>query len=163
MKFGLIAIFAFLLTGCGASGPAFEQINLDSNQSKSEIIVFRKNQFVDGGSCYQVNVNGKELGILANGGFLRTIVDPAKHKIVLFSVRDNVLELEVSSTEHSTNYIEYNTSLAGGHFLPIGSVVSFSTSFDSSLAEVEPEYALTILKDLKESSKTSCMGTIREN
>jgi len=163
MKKTLWIICFVLLVGCGARGPAYSEMATVELNNKSAIIVFRKDQFVDGGSCYGVRINGKEIGVLANGGFLRVLVEPGQNDILIPHVNDKKLNIAVTAELGKTTYVEYSSLLEDIYIIPVGSFAATNARFHNTLAQVKSEYAISELQNLKDSSgKPSCMATIRE-
>ena len=71
-----------LLTGCAASGPLFEGV-VPPDKGMTTLYVYRPNNIKLGGSYPMTIIDGKEMGYLKNGGYIRADLDPGKHKIQL--------------------------------------------------------------------------------
>lgn len=153
-------IFSLLTAGCAASGQLYKNRSIDSGES--EIIIFRKNQFVGGGQCYVIYIDGKELSSLSNGGFLRTSVPSGEHKVSVFLMNKTFGVVSLKSKPNSKNFIEYNDTLNEIGVVSIGTSSSTSVAISSKFAEVTESYALSQLSELRDSSeKASCLVTVR--
>ena len=66
----LLSIVAplLLLTGCGSTGALYRE-HRDLSPDKAQIVIFRPDDFFQGGVPYSVRINGKEAAVLRNGGF----------------------------------------------------------------------------------------------
>lgn len=97
-----IIAMIFLLSACSASGPRYSELPKEPLNGRAEIIVYRLSQIAASGGCYRVEIDDSRIGILANGGYLRQIVEPGKHKVSIVLRED--LDLEIETKPNETNY-----------------------------------------------------------
>jgi hypothetical protein len=137
------------LTGCAASGAKFHSLSKTPSES-SEIIVYRPDRFIRGGASYQIHLDGQQIGILKNAGFIKIRTTPGSH----------ILELKGGFMQASFRDIKTNVvSLSGERkiyrFEPIASgpiiLASAYIGVTFSLSLVPEEVAIVELTDLKES------------
>lgn len=161
MKIYLLLI-TFLLTACAAGGQLYKEIQQPNLEGKSSVVVFRKKQFADGGSCYTVYVDNKPVGVWGNGGFIRVILAPGEHKISIPHMNGNTLAANANLVANQQAYLEYNSVLTGVNVIPLGTAAIANTSFNFALTPVSEDYADTLLPNLKDSStKVSCMMALK--
>jgi len=146
-----------ILTGCSASGIKYQDLVQTELNGQSEIIVYRKSQLAASGGCYRVNVDGKEIGILANGGYLRKTVDPGKHTVSI--VLRKGLDLEVETIKDTKSYIEYTIGVSNMSVFPIGTISVVNMGWDVALVDTPKDHGLKTVMNLRESLKThTCMS-----
>lgn len=138
----------FLATGCATKGEKFKETS-NFDQGKSEIVIFRKDKFAGGGSCQHVTLDGKEIGILQSGGFIKSFVDSGEHNISL--KRKATTGSSVSTVAGKTYYLEYLTSSGGIFPIPIGSFVTIVSTLQFRIDLVSKEYAMNYLPELHDS------------
>lgn len=63
-----LSIIAPLLTGCGSTGSLYRE-HRDIASDKAQIVIFRPDEFFQGGIPYSVRINGREASVLRKGGF----------------------------------------------------------------------------------------------
>lgn len=81
-----LGVTALLLTACSATGPRFDMNKTEAvSSTDSHLYMFRESAFIESGTYPVVIVDGKEIGELRNGGYLRTVVKPGFHRIVVQS------------------------------------------------------------------------------
>jgi len=158
-----ISIFMIvLISGCAAKGALYKDVQTNTLNGKSSITIFRKKQFTDGGSCYTVYVDEKSIGVLGNGGFIEVLLEPGKHIVTIPHLNGKKLSSEAMLEENGKYYVEYNSVVTGVSVIPIGTLVTTNVSFDFALSPVPENYALDLLKNLRDSSKkVSCMATVK--
>ncbi|ARN72653.1 hypothetical protein [Oceanicoccus sagamiensis] len=173
MRGCFLLLFIASLIGCAASGPKFSEQKFDKNPEYSEIFIFRENQFADGGTCYEMRVDEKGIGVLANGGFLRYEMLPGSHKLAVPMVDNNQIALRFDSNKDQATYIQLHPALNKSNVIPASEIIAESTDFNYSglglalrfnyaLAQVTEAYALERLGALADSSvNPSCMATLR--
>ncbi|MDQ2076255.1 hypothetical protein [Marinimicrobium sp. ABcell2] len=158
----ILVLLVVVICGCAAQGDLYKDVQTQALDGKSSIVIFRKKQFTDGGSCYTVRVNGEPVGVLGNGGFLEVLLDPGKHVISIPHLDGKTLSSEAILEEGEVYYVEYNSALRGVSAIPIGAAVMTNVSFNFALSPVPEPYALEQLEGLKDSSKkVSCMATLK--
>jgi hypothetical protein len=151
-----------LISGCAAKGALYKDVQTNTLNGKSSITIFRKKQFTDGGSCYTVYVDEKSIGVLGNGGFIEVLLEPGKHIVTIPHLNGKKLSSEAMLEENGKYYVEYNSVVTGVSVIPIGTLVTTNVSFDFALSPVPENYALDLLKNLRDSSKkVSCMATVK--
>ena len=158
VKFRYIStvFIAIFLSACSASGIKYSEIVQTELNGQSEIIVFRKSQLAASGGCYRINVDGKEIGILANGGYLRKMVEPGKH-VVSISLKE--LDFEIETIENTKSFVEYNIGLNGMSAFPIGVISVVSMDWNVAFVDTPKDYGLKAVSNLRESLKThTCMS-----
>jgi hypothetical protein len=161
MKY-IFIIMVVLFSGCAAKGALYKDVQTNTLNGKSSITVFRKKQFTDGGSCYTVYVDEKSVGVLANGGFIEILLEPGKHIVTIPHINGKKLSSEAVLEKNEKYYVEYNSLVTGVNVIPIGTFVTTNVSFNFALSPVSENYALGLLKDLRDSSqKVSCMATVK--
>lgn len=141
-------VLAILLSGCATKGPTFTQTPV-VDQGKSEIIIFRKDKFAGGGSCQHLSIDGKEIGMLQSGGFIKVLVDPGEHNIIL--KKKAPTNATLTTTGGKTYYLEYLTASGGIFPIPVGPVVTIVSTLQFKVDLVSKEYAMAFLPDLKDS------------
>jgi hypothetical protein len=128
---------------------------------QAELVVFRKRQFSDSGGCYVVNVNGVELGVLASGGFLRTLVPPGVNEISMPHIGTDLV-LRFDAQPGGIHYVEHMSILGGMGVVPMGNFAATNVQFTFVLAEMDSEYASELVADLRNSlERRRCMATLR--
>ncbi len=174
MKILFSVITVVIVLGCAASGPRYSDMSFEKTPGLSEVYIYRLSKFVDGGSCYEISIDGKPIGVLGNGGFLRAEISPGEHTVSIPMVDKNRLELLFDSEESKTVYLQFNVSWNSSGGIPESEIISkredytYSQgalmNFNNLLVQVNQEYASENLSSLKDSSgKVSCMITLREN
>ena len=146
MRYVLIVFFTIILSACSASGIKYSEIVQTELNGQSEIIVFRKSQFAASGGCYRINVDGKEIGILANGGYLRKRVAPGKHVV---SITQQDLALEIETKQNMKSFVEYNIGLNGMSVLPIGVISAVSMDWNVAFVDTPKDYGLQAVSTLR--------------
>jgi hypothetical protein len=61
-------VAAVLLSGCSSTGAIYRE-HRDIAPDGAQIVIFRPDEFFQGGIPYLVTIDGKESGVLRNGGF----------------------------------------------------------------------------------------------
>jgi hypothetical protein len=167
-----LVVSVVMIMGCSASGPRYSDLSFEKTPGLSEVYIYRLNKFVDGGSCYEISIDGKPVGILGNGGFLRAEISPGKHTASIPMINKNSLELLFDSEESETVYLQFNVSLNSSGGIPESEIISTRAdytysqgelmNFNNLLVQVNSEYAIENLSSLRDSSeKVSCMATLR--
>ena len=167
----ILTIVPFLFA-CAAGGPKYSDINFEKTPGQSEVYIFRLNKFVDGGSCYELRIDGEDVGGLGNGGFIRKEMPPGNHVASIPMVNKTHLELSFQSKMDEPTYIQFNVALNRANGIPESATISERSdyvhsrgellNFNNLLVQVKPEYALEKMAALKDSSvKVSCMATVR--
>ena len=147
----------FLLSACSASGPRYSELPKEPLNGRAEIIVYRLSQIAASGGCYRVEIDDSRIGILANGGYLRQIVEPGKHKVSIVLRED--LDLEIETKPNETNYIQYNIGLAGMSAFPLGTLSVVNMDWNVSLVDTPKDHGLKTVRNLRQSLKThTCMS-----
>lgn len=124
---------------------------------KSAIVVYRLSQLAASGGCYRVDIDDSHIGILANGGYLRQVVEPGKHKVSI--VLRESLDLEIETKPNETNYIQYNIGLQSMSAFPAGTLFVVNADWNVSLVDMQKEYGERIVSNLRQSLKThTCMS-----
>lgn len=173
MRVIFVLLTSLFLAACTANGTRFEEANFSFTEGKGELYIFRLNKFVDGGSCYEFSVDGRPIGVLGNGGFLRIEIDPGEHFVSVPMINKEYLQLSIEQSVENATYLQFNVSLNSEGSIPESVIISkksdykYSQSpvlkFNNLLVQVASEYALNQLKDLRDSSVgASCMATLRE-
>ena len=153
----MLIIATFLLSACSATGPKYSELQKQPLDGKSEIVVYRLSQLAASGGCYRVKVDGVQVGILANGGYVRKIVDPGNHKVSIM-LREG-LDLEINTQPNETNYIQYNIGVSGMSAFPIGTISVVNMEWDVSLVDTPKDYGLKTVSSLRQSLKShTCMS-----
>lgn len=161
MKY-LVLVIAISLSACAAKGPLYKEVQRSSLDGQSRIVIFRKDQFVDGGSCYTVRVDDTPVGVLGNGGFLEVMVEPGEHNVSIPHLKGKTLTVPANLESNTTYYVEYNSTLNGVSGIPIGNIAVVNTDMGFALTPVPETYALAELETLRDSSeKVSCMATLK--
>jgi hypothetical protein len=83
-----IAATALMLCGCGASGPAYSQVNSSAPQldpSKGRIYVYRTYNYVGGASSPFITLNGGYLGRSVAGGYFYADLPPGNYHMESFA------------------------------------------------------------------------------
>lgn len=172
MRILFTVISVAMIFGCAASGPRYSDMSFETTPGLSEVYIYRLNKFVDGGSCYEISIDGKPIGVLGNGGFLRKEISPGKHTVSIPMVDKNSLELLFDSEESEPVYIQFNVSLSSSSAIPESQIISERADYKNSqgelmnfnnlMAQVNQEYASENIATLKDSfEKVSCMATLR--
>jgi hypothetical protein len=147
-KIHIICLLAAMVSSCATNTAKFaETPAIDKN--KSEIVIFRKDKFAGGGSCQLVTIDGKEIGVLQSGGFIKVLVDPGDHNIIL--KKKAPTRATLTTTGGKTYYLEYLTASGGIFPIPIGPVVTIVSTLQFKVDLVSKDYAMTYLPDLKDS------------
>jgi len=153
----IIIITILFLAGCSATGPKYTELHKQPLDGKSEIVIYRLSQFAASGGCYRVKVDDKQIGILANGGYVRKIVEPGSHKVSI--VLRSGLDLVIETKPNETNYIQYNIGVSGMSAFPIGTIAVVNMDWDVSLVDVPKNQGLNTVSNLRQSLKTNtCMS-----
>ena len=154
----IVLIFVvILLSACSATGPKYSALPKQPLNGKSEIVVYRLSQLAASGGCYRVNVDGESIGILANGGYVRRIVEPGSHKISI--VLREGLDLDIDTKPDETNYIQYDIGVNSMSAFPIGTISVVNIAWDVSLVDTPKDYGLNTVNNLRQSLKThTCMS-----
>lgn len=154
MKF--IIMLSLLISGCSATGAFYKDLPALDKDGRSELIVYRLKKFVGGGVCYHVSVDDEMIGILGNGGFIRVLIAPGKHKISFPSVKGPYMNLDFISVANGENYILHNMDATNVVVAPVFS----SATFNTTLMETSKTYALEQLPLLRNSLEgNTCMIT----
>lgn len=165
MKVLLLTVISTVLvvTGCAsATGTLYSEMPSYKSSEKFELTIFRQKQFTDGGSCYVVLLDGSEWGVLANGGFLKTFVEPGEHTITIPHLDDKELEVLVQSSHADANFVEYGANLEGVGVIPAGYATISMVNMSFDMVEVESGYAIQRLAELRDSSEERrCLTTHR--
>ena len=152
----LVLGLVLVVAGCGATGKTYSEISALEKNGKAEIVVFRPKRFVDSGHCSILKINDAEAGILANGGFFRTLVTPGKTSVSVPVPTGRFIQLEVDSKADASTFIEYSLSTRRG-IAPSGAVAIITTH---TIAQVTARHASGELQTLRESSDSKwCSAT----
>lgn len=158
--------------GCSASGPKYGEISFERSPGLTEVYIFRLNKFVDGGSCYEINLNGESVGVLANGGFIRKEINSGDYIVSIPMINKENLDLKLTAKPNESVYIQFNVALNTSKGIPDSEIISKRSdyfyseaallNYNNLLVQVRPDYAIQKLESLKDSSvKRSCMATLR--
>ena len=155
-QFLFISLVSFFLCSCSATGPRYSEIPEVNLSGKSEIIIFRESKFVASVSKYCINIDGKTIGVLSNGGFLRVVVEHGSHLISIPSIirKSPPTELQIETTENGKTYLLHSIDLASMFVIPIGNFTAISSSWDKKLAEMPEEYWLANSAKFREAKNT---------
>lgn len=146
--FKLLLVSIVALQGCSATGPKFTNVaNVDTGESL--IYIYRNSAFLKALTYPFVYVDGKEIGPLRNGGYLKSVVEPGEHEVVIKGqifpgdwVQDPIkLNVVTSSTEPT--FIKL--WLGDAELIP-GSYITLASS---NAAVVEPEFGLKEIKQCR--------------
>lgn len=170
--FILLAIV--ILSGCAAGGTKFTESKFTKNPKKTEIYIFRFEQFFANGACYEIGLNEKSIGVLGNGGFIRKEVSPGNNTISVPMSDKIPLSLNFDGKENETLYFQFNVALNDTKAIPDSNIISNGGDYtdingalmhvNSLFVQVEERYALNELKLLRDSSaKVTCMVTLGLN
>ncbi len=155
-NFFIFLSLAFLI-GCAATGEKYTSSQVNLLNGKSEIVIYRENKLGASGSDFCVNIEDEPFGILKNGGYLKTTLEPGMHKISLpFS---DELEIELEVKEGETKYVELTIGLSNMFVLQLGTIASISMSWDMSLVNTPVDYSLEKLKKIRESEYSNSCNT----
>lgn len=125
--FGLSCV---LLSGCSATGPKFQGLEKpDSNTG--EIVVYRPDRFVRGGVGYYVHLDGKEVGLLKNSGFMSLATTPGTHVVLMKAgfqdLFRNAANAQVTLDVGERKFLRFEPSITGipivlpnAAFVPVG-------------------------------------------
>ena len=151
----LISFCALIFSGCGATGKFYNELSALEKGGQAEVVIFRKSQLTGAAACLIAKIDGKEIGLLGNGGFLRALVTPGRNSISMINPYGlSPITIDLSTTGDRSTFVEHLSSVSHGMIVPFTSV-----SFSRSMIEVSSEYALKTLQDLRDSSlKPSCMA-----
>ena len=153
----LIVTSLLFLSACSATGPRYSELPEEPLEGKSEIVVYRLSQLAASGGCYRVSIDDTPIGILANGGYVRKIVPPGKHKVSII-LKDS-LDLEIEAKPNETNYIQYNIGLGGMSAFPVGTLSVVNMDWNVSLVDVPKDHGKKTVSNLRQSLKThTCMS-----
>lgn len=156
LKIASFSLFV-LLCGCSATGQKYSELAPVVSTGKSELVIYRKSQIAASGGCYRIKVDGKEVGILANGGYLRKFVEPGKHIVTAVIGKD--LDLEIQTTENSQNFILLSIGLSGISGFPVGTVSVVNASWNVGLVDTPKDFGVKAVQELRESTTTNtCMS-----
>ena len=158
MRLNVLIIFLVaFVCGCSATGQKYSELAPVVTGGKSEIVIYRKSQMAASGGCYRVKLDGEQIGILQNGGYLRKFVEPGKHTITAVIEKD--LNIEIETKENSQNFIFLNIGLAGLSAFPIGTVSVVNASWNVALIDTPQEFGAKAVQELRESTTLStCMS-----
>lgn len=122
----VVTTILFLLVGCAATGPRYEDSNaLDSKAS--EIIVYRPDRFARGGNTFYVHLDGKEVAKLQNAGFavIPTLPGPRELEIRSFALdlAFRPIKLVLNVTASNRVFVRFEPSLSGGVIVNPGATV----------------------------------------
>lgn len=134
----IVVLLLTLLAGCAASGSKFEQIQSFSDETTT-IYVMRQWAFGGGATCPDIYLNGKEIGCLKNGGFIRAEVPSGAVYFRADYFSDNDYET-FNTAPGEIVYIEWYYNVGADGY-------SYSYGLDIH----EESTALKILKSLRES------------
>ena len=76
-----VLLTAAALTACGASGPQFLPELIRTGSETSTIVVYRLSQSVGRAYTAEIVLDGKTMGRLRDGGYIRSVVPPGQHVI----------------------------------------------------------------------------------
>ncbi|MEZ5530367.1 MAG: DUF2846 domain-containing protein [Porticoccaceae bacterium] len=114
MKIRILTILCFmLLAGCAATGQKFPGITAFS-EATSTLYIFRESKLQSAAYCPAMYLEGKKVGCLKNGGYIRVEISPGKH---LLEVRKSAFligdepSIEFSSSSGEVIFIEWTTSI----------------------------------------------------
>ena len=147
-------LLIYILSGCAASGPIFNQNKTDVKPGKSRVIVYRALH----GSFHtsHISINKNTIGLLRRGGYLIHNASPGNYSLEI-SRSDGSLSYETKATlkKNTTTYFKYNSR---GHLISyIAScggtedtiVVCRRENYQPTLNLVEEKTALEELSALK--------------
>lgn len=77
-----LALGCLLLSGCSATGAKFQGLEKPDSDA-GEIVVYRPDRLVRGGVAYYVHLDGKEVGMLKNAGFVALRTTPGTHVVLM--------------------------------------------------------------------------------
>ncbi|ARN72654.1 hypothetical protein BST96_00105 [Oceanicoccus sagamiensis] len=103
-----------VLGGCAASGPVF--VKPESVPAEKSLVYFyREMGFVASAVCFTIFIDGREIGCLKVGGYLRAEVDPGE-SIIVASYKDGdervqPLSLQKNFQQGEVYYYEYVSTL----------------------------------------------------
>jgi hypothetical protein len=141
----LALLFILILAGCAAGGEKYREMPSSANAGKSQMVLFRKSQFANGGQCFVVKVDGAEIGTLSNGGYLRAWVTPGPHRVTMrvrVVTRDEIY-LDWNAEADGTKFFEYAVSNRG---------VANGVESHYEISPVSKVYALENLQELHEAT-----------
>lgn len=156
MKFLLKAsalITALLITGC-ATGEKFTSPKL-GDPKNSIVYLMRKSQYLGALICRDVALDGKTVGCIQNGGFLRLEVTAGPHTIsVLKASRSdwaNETSIDQNYEAGTIHYYEWTNSLNHLSVVPLGGNAIINGQAGAALVRHDPESAASMLKELRNS------------
>ena len=111
-----IVVTLTLLSGCGAGGAKFSGLE-NPAKDMAQVYIYRPSAFVQSGNFPDVALDGKEIGQLKNGGFLRFNAPAGKHTI---SLSGNMMQwihrdanIPVTLKAGETNFYKLTVSMGG--------------------------------------------------
>ena len=78
----LLICLPLLLLGCAASGPQFRGL-APVPENAADIVLYRTDDLLDGGSAWRVDLDGKKIAVLRNTGYALVPVAPGSHTLEL--------------------------------------------------------------------------------
>ncbi len=139
-----------LLSGCGATGPKFTQLeSLDTNKAK--IYIYRPWAMLDGAAAPTIQVNGKDHFDLSNGGYEVITLSPGTHKLTvkkggfMSNWRADEMNIEYKFEANKNYFVRLSAELQGAGVY--GNVISVSGSYGFAL--INEMFAINELKEVK--------------
>jgi len=154
-------VLVLLLAGCSATGTRFKDLPSDAFGDKARIVVFRPDSFVAKAKCFNVLVDGTDIGKLKNGGFMQYWVSPGLHAVTVpvpgGELHDLIagqgrVETTVDLKAGETSYVKLTVELGGssGYHAPH----TIAMSFHHTLTNVSSADAYSELADLRQSDQS---------
>lgn len=158
----VLALLAAIVSGCAASGEYFTGFQTPE-PGRAEIIVFRESALKGSVDKYIVKLDGQEVGVLRNGGWLSLMTQPGEHLVeyVLNIGKQKSDELVVNATAEMPVVVQtmgrelglMNVTVIGGSpaVTAFGAIPLPRAVGPSRIREIPAETALAVLKTLKRS------------
>ncbi len=143
----LVVPLLVALVGCAASGTKFRELGALPTKA-SQIVLYRTDALLDGGVPWRVDLDGKKVAVLRNGGYAVVDVPAGPHSLELRadsffdSLSFKNLTLPIDVPQNARVFIRAGVEL---NKIILPAYVGRSRT----LAVVSPEIAMPELRDLK--------------
>lgn len=146
-------VITLLVTGC-ATGEKFTSPKL-GDPKNSIVYLMRKSQYMGAVICRDVALDGKTVGCIKNGGFLRLEVAPGTHTISVLKASKSDWANETSIVQNheagTIHYYEWTNALNHLSVASVGGNALVSGQASAALIRHDSGSAASILKELRNS------------
>jgi hypothetical protein len=144
VRLASLLVLPFFLGACAAYGPAFTGATAPS-PDRGAIYIYRPTAFAAGGTTQPILIDGVQVAVMKNGGYLRRELEPGHHTVEVQGFQPAGVDVTIDPGK--TLFFRYTIESQGGQHI-YGSLL-FNYNWKRSLDNIPPDIALIELKETK--------------